>query len=193
MSRRWRVGVAVVAALALFGARARTVVSAAPRPVRNAVQRAGEQPKAPSAPRHEPSTDAMPIASAAPETTARAVTDTLVSERAATSQPATAEIVAEEPQPAGEDETGTFRPARAGTDDFGVVVTDERPAGLAGASHWVEGGGTADCPADFPIKGNANSRIFHRPGEPSYARTIPEYCFATEEDAAAAGYRPRSA
>jgi len=50
-------------------------------------------------------------------------------------------------------------------------------------------GGT--CPADFPIKGNANSRIYHMPGESSYDSTIPEYCFASEEDARGAGFRPR--
>jgi hypothetical protein len=49
------------------------------------------------------------------------------------------------------------------------------------------------CPEAFAIKGNASSRIYHLPGEPSYARTIPELCFATEDDARAAGFRPRAA
>jgi hypothetical protein len=31
--------------------------------------------------------------------------------------------------------------------------------------------------------------IYHLPGTSSYERTIPEMCFATEEDAVAAGYR----
>jgi hypothetical protein len=57
-----------------------------------------------------------------------------------------------------------------------------------GAIVAPEGG---SCPADFPIKGNANSRIYHMPGESSYDSTIPEYCFATEDDAKGAGFRPR--
>jgi len=55
----------------------------------------------------------------------------------------------------------------------------------------VLGDGSATCPADHPIKGNANSRIYHLPGQSSYDQTVPEYCFATEEDAQAAGFRPR--
>ncbi|MCC6705323.1 MAG: hypothetical protein IT334_10635, partial [Thermomicrobiales bacterium] len=53
----------------------------------------------------------------------------------------------------------------------------------------VAGGGEHDCPEGFPIKGNASSMIYHVPGSGSYERTIPEMCFATEEDAIAAGYR----
>lgn len=59
------------------------------------------------------------------------------------------------------------------------------------ASSWVEGDGTNVCPEGFPIKGNANSHIFHRPGESSYEVTIPEICFATEDAAVSAGYRQR--
>lgn len=47
----------------------------------------------------------------------------------------------------------------------------------------------SSCPADAPIKGNANSGIYHVPGGEYYDRTIPEECFATEADAVAAGYR----
>lgn len=54
----------------------------------------------------------------------------------------------------------------------------------------VLGDGSAVCPDDHPIKGNASSRIYHQPGQPSYERTIAEYCFASEEDAEHAGYRP---
>jgi hypothetical protein len=50
-----------------------------------------------------------------------------------------------------------------------------------------------DCPEGFPIKGNATSRIFHLPGQASYARTEPEVCFATEEVATAEGYRASKA
>jgi methylphosphotriester-DNA--protein-cysteine methyltransferase len=46
-----------------------------------------------------------------------------------------------------------------------------------------------DCPESHPIKGNATSMIYHEPGGASYARTIPNVCFATAEAAEAAGYR----
>jgi hypothetical protein len=46
-----------------------------------------------------------------------------------------------------------------------------------------------DCPPENPIKGNLPSRIFHRPDQPTYKRTIPEICFASEAAAMAAGFR----
>lgn len=46
-----------------------------------------------------------------------------------------------------------------------------------------------DCPANAPIKGNANSMIYHMPGQRYYDRTTPEACFASQADARAAGYR----
>jgi hypothetical protein len=52
----------------------------------------------------------------------------------------------------------------------------------------VSGDGTSECPADYPVKGNADSGIYHMPGSPSYAQTIPEYCFASASDAEAAGF-----
>jgi small subunit ribosomal protein S6 len=54
----------------------------------------------------------------------------------------------------------------------------------------VRGGGTGECPEDYPIKGNATSKLYHSPGSPSYKRTVPEYCFATTEAAEAAGFSP---
>jgi len=47
-----------------------------------------------------------------------------------------------------------------------------------------------ECPADFPIKGNLPSRVYHLPGQPSYERTIPEFCFPSEDAATIAGFRP---
>ena len=46
-----------------------------------------------------------------------------------------------------------------------------------------------DCPPENPIKGNLPSRIFHLPDQPTYERTIPEICFASEAAAMAAGFR----
>ena len=45
------------------------------------------------------------------------------------------------------------------------------------------------CPVDFPIKGNANSGIYHVPGGRFYDRTVPQRCYATEDAAVADGYR----
>lgn len=46
-----------------------------------------------------------------------------------------------------------------------------------------------DCPETHPIKGNANSGIYHSPVGQFYDRTNPEVCFATPEAAQAAGFR----
>src|SRR5215210_3120333 len=54
----------------------------------------------------------------------------------------------------------------------------------------VRGDGTGECPADYPIKGNATSKLYHSPGSPSYKRTVPEYCFASTEAAESAGFNP---
>jgi hypothetical protein len=67
------------------------------------------------------------------------------------------------------------------------MATASAPAVPAGA---ISAGGSRDCPPEYPIKGNANSMIYHRPGLASYDRTAPEYCFASPEAAEAAGYRP---
>jgi hypothetical protein len=44
-----------------------------------------------------------------------------------------------------------------------------------------------DCPATGPIKGN-QSGLYHVPEGSYYDVTNPEECFATAEDAEAAGY-----
>jgi len=59
-----------------------------------------------------------------------------------------------------------------------------------GPGDSVRGDETGSCPGDFPIKGNSSSKIYHVPGIPSHQGTKAEWCFATEEQAQAAGYRP---
>src|SRR5829696_3477562 len=54
----------------------------------------------------------------------------------------------------------------------------------------VLGDGTGECPEDYPVKGNASSKLYHSPGSPSYKRTVPEFCFASTEAAEAAGFNP---
>lgn len=53
----------------------------------------------------------------------------------------------------------------------------------------VDGTGRYNCPAGYPVKGNASSMIYHVPGGAFYSRTIPEECFSTTAAARAHGYR----
>ncbi len=65
----------------------------------------------------------------------------------------------------------------------------EQPAAPLPPSLPGEGG---HCPYSHPIKGNKSSSgelIYHLPGTRFYDRTTPEVCFATEDDAQAAGFR----
>lgn len=48
---------------------------------------------------------------------------------------------------------------------------------------------SCECPSDRPIKGNAQSGIYHMPNGTYYDRTCAERCFATEDEAIDAGYR----
>tara|TARA_Y100000034_G_C6637249_1_gene278452 strand:+ start:39 stop:272 length:234 start_codon:yes stop_codon:yes gene_type:complete len=58
---------------------------------------------------------------------------------------------------------------------------------LAGCAHLPDAKGR--CPEEFPIKGNANSYIYHAPDGKYYWRTGAEWCFKNEKDAKALGYR----
>ncbi len=49
-----------------------------------------------------------------------------------------------------------------------------------------------NCPNNKPIKGNAQSGIYHIPSGKYYSRTKPERCFANESDAQKAGFRKSS-
>jgi endonuclease YncB( thermonuclease family) len=63
-----------------------------------------------------------------------------------------------------------------------------KPATGGGVSGPVSPAGKS-CPSYAPIKGNASSMIYHRPGQQYYAVTTPEECFRTAASAEAAGYR----
>lgn len=54
----------------------------------------------------------------------------------------------------------------------------------------IAGDGSLDCPADFPIKGNGRSGIYHWPGAHNYQQTQPTLCFRTTDAADNAGFRP---
>src|SRR6185312_13937025 len=53
----------------------------------------------------------------------------------------------------------------------------------------VYGTGSYNCPAGYPIKGNASSMIYHVPGGAFYSRTNPEECFSSTAAARSHGYR----
>jgi large subunit ribosomal protein L17 len=61
---------------------------------------------------------------------------------------------------------------------------DEHPYGAG--SHVAPEDGSE--PEGFPIKGNADSMLYHSPGSEYYDRTVAEVWFATEEDAEKAGF-----
>ncbi|MGI6103017.1 MAG: thermonuclease family protein [Patescibacteria group bacterium] len=96
--------------------------------------------------------------------------------------------------------TLTIPPNIAYADTFRLAAADAR---AAGRGLWNACGTTEqrtapslipqsvayDCPADRPIKGNAQSQIYHLPDGEYYAKTKPEQCFAAEAEAQAAGYR----
>ncbi|MFC8731640.1 hypothetical protein ACFT5B_04195 [Luteimicrobium sp. NPDC057192] len=63
-----------------------------------------------------------------------------------------------------------------------VIKQGKRPSHTAPISEW-------NCPSWAPIKGNADSGIYHVPGGRWYSRTKPEICFTTTAAARAAGYR----
>lgn len=74
----------------------------------------------------------------------------------------------------------------------GYLSTSAVSAGTAKAAYPARTApiaGTWACPTWAPIKGNAESRIYHVPGAAFYDRTNPEKCFRYEADARLAGYR----
>lgn len=73
------------------------------------------------------------------------------------------------------------------------VVAQQPPVVTAAVDlSSVKGDGSIDCPAAFPVK-VSRSGIYYAPHQGNYSVTVPKVCFATEEAAAAAGYRPRKA
>jgi len=77
------------------------------------------------------------------------------------------------------------------SEQMGIAAEEPVDALPAGDGFIYPEAGAHDCPEGYPIKGNASSRIFHRPGESSYDATIPEICFDTEQSAEGLGYRAR--
>jgi large subunit ribosomal protein L4 len=62
--------------------------------------------------------------------------------------------------------------------------TDEHPYGPESHAPLADG----SQPEGFPVKGNADSMLYHVPGSSFYARTVAEVWFTTAEAAEAAGF-----
>ena len=45
------------------------------------------------------------------------------------------------------------------------------------------------CPYEYPVKGNADSFLYHTPDSPFYDRTHAEVCFSSPEAAKKNGYK----
>lgn len=52
----------------------------------------------------------------------------------------------------------------------------------APATAWVEPTGSV-CPPSHPVKAKLSSRLYHLPGMFAYARTVPDRCYGTAEEA----------
>jgi hypothetical protein len=54
---------------------------------------------------------------------------------------------------------------------------------------WVPPDSQGDVPGGHPVKAKLRSRLYHLPGMVAYARTHPDRCYATPEDAEADGFK----
>ena len=66
--------------------------------------------------------------------------------------------------------------------------SEPEPETAEAEADWVEPV-DGECPASHPVKGNAQSKIFHVPGGASYGRTVAERCYISAEAAEADGFR----
>jgi hypothetical protein len=60
---------------------------------------------------------------------------------------------------------------------------------MSGCAHISFSLSSGECPPEFPVKGNANSFIYHTPQGLFYTRTKAEVCFTSEHAAQQHGYR----
>jgi len=77
--------------------------------------------------------------------------------------------------------------AEPASDSGGTSETAETDAAPFGEGSHAPLDGDAQ-PEGFPIKGNASSKLYHRPGTPFYDSTIAEVWFASAEAAEVAGF-----
>jgi large subunit ribosomal protein L17 len=63
------------------------------------------------------------------------------------------------------------------------------PLEVESGEGWVKGDGENNVPDGFPIKGNADSMIYHPEESRFYDNTVAEFYFATPEVAESFGFR----
>jgi cbb3-type cytochrome oxidase subunit 3 len=95
------------------------------------------------------------------------------------------EMTAELAQSRREAEQAAERLARQASETLAAMQT--AAASFGGA---VPGTGAADCPPDYPIKGDQAAMLYYAPGERIYDETVPQLCFRTIAAAEAAGFAP---
>ncbi len=86
-------------------------------------------------------------------------------------------------------ETSSFGGDSTASPSASATATPNATAGPAAGGGAVPPIFEEHCPQNAPIKGNESSDIYHVPGDAYYDATHPEVCFATPQDAEAAGYR----
>lgn len=116
----------------------------------------------------------------------------LVSEKTATSEAEAARkttfasdaVTAEESKTPATAATEAPATEEAGTE---APATEEAEGPFGSGSH-APLADADEVPEGFPIKGNADSKLYHVPGSAFYERTVAEVWFATESDAELAGF-----
>ena len=85
---------------------------------------------------------------------------------------------------------GTVKASARESETVGLTeapAADDSAAGFGPDSHAPLADGSQ--PEGFPVKGNADSMLYHVPGSSFYARTVAEVWFTTAEAAEAAGFQ----
>jgi trigger factor len=175
-----------------------------PEPVEGETEGAAAEAEASRADTGEAQTATAETAAPAAETTEAAQPETGAAEGGETEATAAGECPADRPIKGNADSMiyhapGSRAYARTIPEVCFATAEEAEAAGYRAAKGdtdhvgQIEGDGSRDCPEKFPIKGNSSSMIYHLPGGRSYDQTIPEVCFASEDDAVAAGYRASKA
>jgi large subunit ribosomal protein L17 len=105
-------------------------------------------------------------------------------DQAATTGATEAETTTEEPTGDAVESTEQAASEAEGVEVEESESTDEAPYG-SGSHAALEDGSQ---PEGYPIKGNADSMLYHVPGSSHYDRTVAEVWFDTAESAEAAGF-----
>jgi len=59
---------------------------------------------------------------------------------------------------------------------------------LGGCAHMSLPNFNGSCPTDYPVKGNADSHLYHMPESPYYTKTLAELCFDSAQAARRNGF-----